>query len=137
MAIDLQPIEAFLLAKLEPLRSPHNVRVEPMSDLVFQKAVTVSMLYLNFVAIAPSEILNFNRLTKQMIKYEVILRLQDLRSHTRAYPIIKAISEALSGQKPVANCREIEMREQKFLADLVADGLWVYQLGFDFEIYGG
>ncbi|MBT9137675.1 MAG: hypothetical protein DDT31_00213 [Syntrophomonadaceae bacterium] len=135
MVTNLKVAEDFILAQLQPLVAQFNIAVAPMSSQVFNKAVTVSNLYVNFVSSTNANINTFNRGYAKDVRFDVLIQLQDLRTHARGYPIMAEVQRLLVGKKPIAGCREIHFIEEKFLTDLVPDGLWVYQMGFGFQIY--
>lgn len=135
MATDLLEAEDFLMELLEPLTPIHNIQVLRMSANVFSTAVTVSTIYLNFVDVKNALINTFNRGYAKDVRFEVLIRLLNLQTHTRAFPIIKSVEEALVGKKPIKGCRGIEMADQRFMTESVPDGLWFYSMMFGFQIY--
>jgi hypothetical protein len=123
----LKTIEDKVLTILEPLKgAPFNCKVQPL-NLGLYGVSSATSLYFSYRDTEPS-ILSFNQGREDKIRFELILMLNDLRTHTRAYPILEKSRQLLEEYEPIPEITidRFRMIQQIFRDDFLPD-FWTYQ----------
>jgi hypothetical protein len=125
----LQTLEAAILEWLQPLGKQFNVGIEELTAYSLKRVIQHHQVYINY-SNRSFEYPNFTDTPLvQNVSFDIFIRFLDLRSHDSAYPLLDAIVDRLRRFEPdeVQVIQPLAIASEKFLADMVDDGIWIYQ----------
>jgi Gp37 protein len=128
-------VEQLIVAQLQAALPDVPVLPFPTDPAELGRAVNAKQIYVGFKSKSldnPSSSLIGGRAPPQRstLQYELILRMQELRSHQVTYPVMEQIEQALIGFRPDIGT------ERHLLTTAFVDfgsGLWLYSMTFAIE----
>lgn len=132
----LSTLESAILQRLQPLGIQFNVGIEELTAYSLKRVIQHHQVYVNY-SNRDFEYLNYTDIpTVQDITFNIYVRFLDLRSHDSAYPLLDAIVDRLRQFEPdeVQVIQPLSIKSEKFLADMVDDGIWIYQQVWTIQI---
>jgi hypothetical protein len=132
----LSTLETELLQWLEPLGTRFNFGIEELTAYSLKRVIQHHQVYVNY-SNRSFEYVNYTDAPLvQDISFDIYIRFLDLRSHDSAYPILDALIDRLRKFEPdgVQVIQPLSIKTEKFLADMVDDGIWVYQQTWSIQI---
>ncbi|WP_019500831.1 Gp37 family protein [Pseudanabaena sp. PCC 6802] len=126
----LAEIERAILERLAPLASAHNVRIGALDASELARPISKGAVFVNYQS-SQSLRPDYNSEMESVI-FEVLVKYEDLRQHSKAYPLLEAIRAKLARWAPLEYCNEMQWRGQKFVTQALNEsGIWVYSLIFE------
>lgn len=132
----LSQIETAIILWLQPLGQKYNVGIEELTAYSLKSVIQHHQIYVNYDR-RSFEYLNYTDAPiVQDINFDVYVRFLDLRSHDSAYPILDALVQSLSkfDTGDVEITKPLSIISEEFLADMVADGIWIYRQKWQIQI---
>jgi hypothetical protein len=125
----LSTLETQLLQRLQPVKQQFNVQVGELTAYSLNKAIHNHEVFVNY----SNRLFEYPNFTDaslhQIVSFDIFLRFLDLRSHATAYPLLEAVFARLNKFEPdcLLVVQPFAIASERFLSDLVSEGVWVYQ----------
>lgn len=134
----LSELESAILAWLVPLGKRFNVGIEELTAYSLKRVIQYHQVYVNYDR-RTFEYPNYTDTPiVQEVSFDIYVRFLDLRSHDSAYPLLDAIVNSLSKFDMAFEAFQVvvplAIAGEEFLADMVADGIWVYRQKWTIQI---
>lgn len=125
-------IENNILEQIRPVQN-FNCVVQSLNDGLYAPARSTTV-YLSYKD-RECQMLTFNSVSKEILRFEIILKVNDLRSHTRAYPILESLKKLLKDFDPLPGetIQSLSFQLEIFRDDLLPE-FWVYQQLWKLEL---
>jgi len=141
VATDLVAIETAILARLDSLRATYGIAIGLLDAQELARPVQSGQVFVSYdgSTFTPQPTYSHAGQGLRVIRFAIISRYANLRTHDRAYPLLGAIRDKLSGWQPVARVTTRPFRQvsETFVSQFLADAIWQYEQLFEFELLEG
>jgi hypothetical protein len=129
---DLSAIEADLLTRLDTVRSTYNLSLGTLTQEELKHPLKQAQVLVSYRRTEFSSPQSLNQFQYASLRFELITRFKDLRSHAQAYPVLAALRDRLwnyvpAGVNSLDVVEPLQPIEERFMdRKLLSDGIWSY-----------